>query len=152
MKWRAAGPDPELRDAAAQLAQYTDQLLAEPVRRLAAGTTFATWYSRNQETLRSQPYLREANGLAAMQLLPLFERDPHRWAALAYLNAAMPSPGESFSDFLAAWGAASPPDLRPLVAEIRSLFGFEPASAASDATDSSRTQCPRRCTSSGCGS
>ena len=49
--------------------------------------------------------------------------------ALAYLNATPPSPEQSFADFLAAWRAAVPPELRPVVDEIRALFGAQPKSA-----------------------
>ena len=141
-KWCNAAFDPQLREAAPQLEQYLRQLLAESHRRLDAGTDFATWYSRNRETLRGKPYLRELNELAATQFLPLFERNPNRWAALAYVNPTQPSPEQSFSNFLAAWGAASPPDLKPLVAEMQTLFGMSPTSAPSNAIDHPTAQAP----------
>lgn len=121
--WRDAPPDVQLRDAAALLAKYADQLLDESHRWLDGSTTLAQWYSRNQATLRRDPYARETNEVVATKLLPLFEQDPRRWAALAHLNTTRPVPGQSFADFLAGWSAASPPDLRPFVAEIRALFG-----------------------------
>lgn len=130
VKWRDA-PDAQLREAAPQLAQYLGQLLAEPQRRLPAGAERTTWYSQNREALEREPYLRESNELAATWLLPLFEQDPGRWAALAYLNPASPPLREqSFTDFLAAWSAALPPELKPLVAEIRAIFGVQPSGAS----------------------
>jgi hypothetical protein len=151
VKWRDS-TDPQLREAAAQLSQYFEQLLAEPHRGLDPGTDLAAWYFRNQETLRGKPYLRELNELAATRLLPLFESDASRWAALAYLNPIDPSPGQSFSDFLQAWSAASPPALRPLVAEIRALFGLQPISAPSDGGPVRTLQTPAPDKKSGCGS
>lgn len=124
-KWnRAEVADPQLREAADQLWQYVSQLLAEPHRRLDAGTDLAGWYARHQETLRHKPYQRELNELVATSLLPLFEADVSRWAALEYLNPATPAPGQSFPDLLGAWSASSPPEWRPLVADIRTLFGI----------------------------
>jgi len=152
VKWCDPAADPPFREGAAQLARYAAQLLAEPHRRLGTGIDFATWYSRNERQLRSNPYYREASELAAIQLLPLFEEDPGRWRALAYLNPAIPSPGQSFSDFLSAWGAASPSELKPVVAEIQALFGLQPASAPMSANvDPLRTR-RQRGKEPGCGS
>jgi hypothetical protein len=140
VKWRDGASDPQLREAAPQLAQYLDQLLAAPNRRLEAGADLAAWYVRHEQALRGNPYLRELNEGAATRLLPLFESDPSRWAALAYLNPAHPSPSQSFADYLGAWSAASPPELQPLVDEIRALFGVRTPSS------------PRRDRGSGSGS
>ena len=141
-KWCESADDPQLREAAPQLAQYVRQQLAEPHRRLDPGTDFATWYSRNQQVLRNEPYLRELNDLVATQLLPLFERNPKRWAALAYLNPEKPVPGQPFSDFLTAWSAASPAEIKPLVAEIQALFGLLPMAAPSGVIDPLRIPYP----------
>ncbi|HEU0199853.1 MAG TPA: hypothetical protein VFR86_05415 [Burkholderiaceae bacterium] len=151
VKWCDPTAEPMLREAAPKLAQYSRQLLAEPHRQLAAGTSFAAWYARNQQALERDPYMRESNELAATQLLPLFEAEPTRWAALAYLNPLNRAPGQSFADFLAAWSAASPPRLRALVAEIRTLFGMQPASGPSGPNDASRTR-PLPGTATECGS
>jgi hypothetical protein len=128
-RWREAPPDPLLGAAAPLLARYADQLLDEPHRQLGDGAGFAAWYARNEGHLRREPYARETNEAVAMRLLPMFEKEPRRWAALAYLNATPPSPEQSFADFLAAWRAAVPPELRPVVDEIRALFGAQPKRA-----------------------
>lgn len=122
-RWREAPPDVLLGEAAPLLARYAEQLLDEPHRRSGDGGSLAGWYARHEAHLRREPYAREMNEIAAMRLLPLFEKDPGRWAALAYLNATPPAPGQPFAAFLAAWSAATPPALRPLVDEIRALFG-----------------------------
>jgi hypothetical protein len=141
-QWCDSADDPQLREAAPQLAQYVRQLLAEPHRRLEPSTDFSTWYTRNRQALQGEPYLRDLNDLAATQLLPLFERNPKRWAALAYLNPANPVPGQSFTDFLAAWSTASPSEFKPLVAEIQALFGVRPMAAAGGAIDALRILSP----------
>jgi hypothetical protein len=123
-QWCDAGAEPLLRRAAPQLVLYDRQLLGQAHRQLADGADMAQWYASHQDALRSQPYLRELNELAAAQLLPLFERDPGRWAALAFLNPVEPSPGLSFAGFLARWRNALPAGLQTLVAEIQQLFGL----------------------------
>jgi len=115
--------DAQLRVAATQLAQYIKQLTAEPQRQLDPGANFADWFASNQATLRLYPYNRELNELVATQLLPFFERNPELWQALAYLNEATPILRQPFTTFLTNWEAASPIAVRPLIAQIRSLFG-----------------------------
>jgi hypothetical protein len=68
--------DPQLQAAVQQLTRYIAQIKAEPHRRLEPGTDFGKWYEANQDRLTRDPYLRELNELAAMQLLPLFEATP----------------------------------------------------------------------------
>jgi len=143
---------PSLHEAAPRLEQYANQLLAESNRQLDPGTDVAQWYARQRDTLHSQPYLRELNGLAAARLLPLFEKDPGRWAALAYLHPPGPAHGQSFPEFLAAWGEASPQSLKPLVTEVEALFGFMGASAPGSSTDAFSAVPRRPSTGSGCGS
>ena len=121
-RWHEAPPDALLGEAAPLLARYAEQLLDEPHRSNGNGSSFASWYARNEANLRREPYAREMNEAAAMRLLPLFEKDPGRWAALATLHATAPSPGQPFAAFLAAWSAATLPELRPVVEEIRALF------------------------------
>lgn len=130
-RWCAAAPGSPFREAAPQLAQYLRQLLAEPHRALAAGNSVAEWYARNRGALQRDPYLRELNELAAAQMLPLFEKDPARWSALAYLHTPDSAPDSSFADTLEAWRAAAPPQTKSLVDEMRVLFGLQAASAAS---------------------
>ena len=142
VQWCNSADDPQLREAAPQLAQYVRQLLAEPHRRLDPAIDFSTWYARHGQALRVEPYLRELNDVVATQLLPLFERNPTYWGALATLHPASPVPGQSFADFLAAWSEASPSDIKPLVAEIQALFGLRPMVAAGVASDPIRTPSP----------
>lgn len=154
VKWCGAGTtDPQLREAAGQLRQYANQLLAERHRVLDPGTTFESWFARNEPTLRREPYLREATELVGAALLPLFEADPRRWEALAYLNPTKPLPGGSFADFLASWEAALPTELRPVVNDIRRLFGLGPNPAPGSSDFALRSPSPLGPgTGPGCGS
>jgi hypothetical protein len=121
-QWCDAGADLLLRRAAPQLAQYARQLLGQAHRQLDSRTTLAQWYAQQHETLRNQPYLREFNELVALQLLPLFEQAPERWAALAFLNPTEPAADLPFPAFLVRWRAEVPADLQPLVVNIQALF------------------------------
>ncbi|MEY4751796.1 MAG: hypothetical protein RIQ60_4010 [Pseudomonadota bacterium] len=119
------------RHIAPQLTQYAEQLIAQPHRQLESGIALKAWYAQHMETLRSQPYLREYNELVALQLLPLFETEPARWAALAWLNPTELAPGLPFADYLDAWRIATPVFVQPLVANIQTSFGLVPPLAPS---------------------
>lgn len=113
---------------AAVFADYADFLQAQEHRRVPAAPGLAHWYRENEAALRASPYLREKNELVAAALLPLFERKPELWRALAYLNPTPTSAGKDFYDFLGDWYAACPADdeLASLVGETMALFGFTP--------------------------
>lgn len=146
-RWCAEQRGSPARDAGEQLAQYLQQLLAEPHRKLAAGRSMADWFDQNQSSLRREPYLRELNELAAAQLLPLFEKEPAGWTALLHLHPSDGAPIRSFADLLTTWRAAAPPQARPLVDAIQSLFGLaSPTPSGRDTTTtlaSSKPACGR---------
>lgn len=125
-RWCQSPPGPQFREAAAQFSLYLRQLLAEPHRTVGAGAPFRDWYERQRGALQREPYLRELNEAVAVQLLPLFDKDPRRWAALSDLHPEHATAGGSFADLLAAWRAAVPPDLGSLVDDIGRLFGTQP--------------------------
>lgn len=110
-------------------AAYADQLLAQPHRRLPLSQSFGNWYEENRSSLQASPYLREKNELVATTLLPLFEREPEMWQAIAYLNADRSSAAKPFAAYLADWHAACPPASRQLVADAMRLFGISPSGA-----------------------
>jgi hypothetical protein len=83
----------------------------------------ADWYARHRDELRERPTDRD-NGLAiAAALLPLFEKDPSRWAAIHWLNASeRPQPAD-FRDHLAAWRDRVPPEQADAVEAVAEAFG-----------------------------
>lgn len=109
---------------------YADHLLAESHRRLPANQTLSQWYAENQPALHDNPYLREKNELVATMLLPLFEKDPSMWRAIAYLNANPASAGKSFSEYLADWHGACPTGTQEHLGQAMSLFGTGSGPAA----------------------
>ncbi len=121
--WAQSDADQDLQQAAPLLAKYADTLLAQPHRELPAGLSMSAWFAQNEDQLRREPYLRELNELVAAQILPLFERNPELWRALAYLNVSAAPAHSQFYDYLALWRAAAPQEFKPFVAELESLFG-----------------------------
>lgn len=144
--WCDGAGDAWRREAAAQFSRYARQLLDEPHRTPGLQATLAAWYDRHRETLRTRAYERELNEVVATELLPLFEQDAGRWAALASLRQGEAPPGQSFADFLARWAQAAPAASRSLVPSIQTLFGLRSAAEGLNAPP-----LPQRGTAPECG-
>ncbi|MBI2309103.1 MAG: hypothetical protein HYU78_17575 [Rhodocyclales bacterium] len=132
-RWSAEPPDRLWANNPALFTNYADFLQAQAHRRLPAAQSLDRWYRENEAALRASPYLREKNELVASALLPLFERNPELWRALAYLNPTQASAAKDFRDFLGDWYAACPAgdsELTGLVGQTMALFGFAPPAVA----------------------
>jgi len=119
--WDREPPYPNWRDYAPRLDDYATRRLAESPR--PTEMSLAAWYARHRDELRERPTDR-ANGLAiAAALLPLFEAEPDRWAAIHWLNAGDPPQPASFREHLAAWRRRVPAEHREAVEAIAEEFG-----------------------------
>ena len=111
------------RDAMRELA---DQLMRAPHRSALHGADLAAWLRANEPALRANPYLRQRNEQVAAQLLKIFEREPARLVALAFLNASSAPAPADFGGYLADWCEHTPAAAQPVVREIMAAFGFPP--------------------------
>lgn len=125
--WAAAPPGPEWRAEADHLRRFFDLLIAEGHRRLPPEAPLASWLRDNEDSLRRDPYLRQKNEVLANLLLPLFERDPENWQALAYLNLDPADARSSLRAYLARWYANTPLAQRGLVAGVLALLALDDA-------------------------
>ncbi len=125
--WAAAPPGPEWRAEADHLRRFFDLLIAEGHRRLPPEAPLASWLRDNEDSLRRDPYLRQKNEVLANLLLPLFERDPENWQALAYLNLDPADARSSLCAYLARWYANTPLAQRGLVASVLALLALDDA-------------------------
>ena len=121
--WTTNPPYSNWKSFAPHLREYTDKLLADPARQLPRGQSFTNWFTLAEPSLRTNATQRLKNGLIAAQLLPLFEAEPARWEALAWLNLGTRDPRLPFQRYLQEWRAVCPPKHRPLVERVAALFG-----------------------------
>jgi hypothetical protein len=128
--WAAAPPARQWAGYGPVFASYAEFLQAQPHRRPGQRPAVDRWYREHAAALAADPYQREMNERLATALLPLFERDPGRWRAIAYLNADTASATKGFADFLGDWYLACPPEARDIVQQTMELFGFTPPSPA----------------------
>lgn len=134
-QWRSRPPAAGLDGGGDTLAALADYLLNESHRRLSRSDTPGSWFRAHETELHANPYLRDRNELVSNLLLPMFERDPSAWAAIAYLNSSVADADARFADYLAAWRRACPSAQRQLVEQIIALFALEPAPALLLAAD-----------------
>jgi hypothetical protein len=119
--WKTRPPYPNWKSNAPSLRKYADNRMAEA--KLPADTTLAEWCKRNEAELRKDPCLRAKNRVVAGALLPLFERSPEHWEAVACLNPGKPPGRLSFQQYLEAWHKRCPAKHRAFVREIAKQFG-----------------------------
>lgn len=120
--WAKTPPYPNWRDFAPTHRKYADDRLK--MGELPPNTAFVQWLRENEPAMRKEPCLREKNSVVAAALLPLFERQPEHWEAVAWLNAQPVREPRTLEQHLAAWRANCPERHRPFVAEVAKVFGI----------------------------
>ncbi|MBE3132602.1 MAG: hypothetical protein IMZ55_03955 [Acidobacteria bacterium] len=119
--WRTDPPYPHWTDFAPHLRSYAEERLKDA--RLPRGTTLAAWYREHEATLRKDACQRDLNRVVAGELLALFEKEPRRWEALTWLNAAPATAPRTFEQYLADWHAQCPPAHQGFVRQVAERFG-----------------------------
>jgi hypothetical protein len=121
-EWERKAPYPNWKGYASSLRQYRDERIAAST--LPKDETLPAWFRPREAALRKDPGLRELNNVMAVALLPLFEAEPARWAAVASLNGrrkrTMPI---SFPAYLGAWKQAAPEAQRDFIDRVAARFG-----------------------------
>jgi hypothetical protein len=118
--WQTAPPYPNWKDYSGSLADYAKDRSRDFA--IPAGRAFREWFRENEPGLRADPHQRAKNGIVALRLLPLFEKEPRGWASLAALNAVRPQAGATLADYLRSWRDKSAPAHRGFIAEVAAQF------------------------------
>ena len=109
--WLTAPPYAAWRDYAPWFAAYAQERLALQEHHLPAGTSFVVWFRANEPALRQDSTKRDRNTIIAAQLLPIFEKEPRGWGALAFFRRAA-NPNQSLSRHFADWRSSCPRELQ----------------------------------------
>jgi len=94
------------------------------VRKIGGASEFGAWLGEKMPDLRANPTGAD-NAVVAVNLLPLFSRNPQYWQTVAYLNAGEKDAEADFQTFLQNWFDATPGNLRPAVSQIAASLGFQ---------------------------
>jgi len=119
--WLVAPPYAVWRDYAPWFSVYATERLALPEHHLPAGTSFVVWFRANEPALRRDSTRRDRNTIIAAQLLPIFEKEPRGWGALAFFCRAA-NPNQSLSRHFADWRSSCPSELQQFVAKLAAVF------------------------------
>jgi hypothetical protein len=122
--WLVAPPYPVWHEYAPWFFAYAEERLALPEHNLPAGTPFVVWFRANQRALRQDSTRRDRNTIVAAQLLPIFEREPRGWGALAFFSRAA-NPNQSLSQQFTKWRWGCPPELQRFVTKLAAVFEVE---------------------------
>lgn len=126
--WQTDPPYRNWKGYAGSLTEYARKRIDAAA--LPDGQTLAQWYGENAEALGKNATDREKNTVVAAALLPLFERNPEHWAAVASLNAGRPARAQAFVEYLNDWQVHAPTEHRPFIRLLSERFGVALAGQA----------------------
>jgi hypothetical protein len=121
--WKKGPAPPNWKNYAPNLQKYAQERIDKA--QLPPNTTLPQWYEANARRLAKTGYDRDMNTLVAVQLLPLFEKEPEHWEAIADLARAKKGHSESLADFLKAWQTHCPEKHRAFVAALAAKFAID---------------------------
>jgi hypothetical protein len=121
--WKRSPPYTGGESFAPALSRYADDVMKDAG--LPRGKTLAAWYAENRAALEAKEDDRPRNRVVALEILPLLEKEPARWASLAFLNAEKLPRDASLPDLLRAWRARAPEEHRAFIAEVARRLGAE---------------------------
>jgi hypothetical protein len=119
--WLIAPPYAAWRNYAPWFAMYAEERMALPEHHLSAGTSFVAWFRANEPALRQDPTRRDRNTIVAAQLLPIFEKEPRGWGALAFFRRAA-NPNQSLSQHFTRWRSGCPRELQPFITKLAAVL------------------------------
>ena len=122
--WLIAPPYAPWRNYAPWFSAYAEERLAPPEHHLPAGTPFAVWFRANERGLRQDPARRDRDTIVAAQLLPIFEKEPHGWGALAFFRRAA-NPNQSLSQYFTKWRSGCPREFQRFVTKLAAVFDVD---------------------------
>ncbi|MFP6854498.1 MAG: hypothetical protein VB980_01840 [Opitutales bacterium] len=121
--WKTAPPYPNWKSYGPSFRKYAQDRIDE--HPWPKPKSIAAWYRENAKALAENATDRKKNTTVATQLLPLFEKNPKRWAATAYLNIRKTNKTRDFTTYLTDWRNACPAKDKPFAIKIAGLFGMK---------------------------
>lgn len=119
--WKTNPPYPNWKDYSGSLQSYAQNY----IDKTKTPEDMAAWYRLHRKHLASNPTDREKNRILAVRLLPMFEKTPSLWKAVAHLNEGEDHKDRNFTEHMRAWHANTPRHLGPRIEEIANLLGVE---------------------------
>ena len=131
VRWQTEPPYPHWKSYHKALSDYAQKRIDQ--HPLPTGKSLATYVAEHRRSLQQNPTQRKLNTTVAVQLLPLFEAEPHRWAAVRHLNAGKPDSAPTLESYFRRWHATVPEEHKAWVAQVAGMLNIELKSPAAEA-------------------
>ena len=118
--WAHRPPYSNWKDYRHSLRKYAQERIDE--HRIDKTTSLADWYREHADHLRTHSTDRPKNTAVAIEILPLFERQPKYWAAVSFINQGRTKDPQDFKTYLNNWRSHCPEEYKPLVTQILNQF------------------------------
>lgn len=136
--WETHPPYQNWMDYRLKLREYAQERIDAPEHTLPEGECFPAWLVSNAARLRTNACERTLNTVVAKEILPVFEKTPSAWEAIAYLRTGQDGP--EVADHLRTWCSSCPQSVRESAAKIAAILnlhqssGTEPPNKAPETT------------------
>jgi len=121
-KWQYNPPYPNWKSYSSALKEYLNNILNEKHR--IVNTDLSTWYQKNKNSLRNDPYIRDKNEVLATAIYRFIQEGKFRISTIQYLNLGTPDKDKPFSTYLREWYENSPEENRESVLNVIELLGI----------------------------
>jgi hypothetical protein len=118
ISWQRNPPYSNWSDYSQHLYNYAEERIIDNKHQLPAGITCSQFFLENKVELRHNSIMRENNTTIALQILPIFERNPKHWQSIRYL----PNSSGTFQFFLSRWHKNVPIEHKSFVQRIATIF------------------------------
>ena len=119
--WEHNPPYENWKNYASALKKYLDDMLNEKHR--IVKTDLSTWFHKYENTLRSDPYIRDKNEVVATAIYRLIQEDKFKISSIQYLNLGIPNKDKPFSIYLREWYENVSDENRESVLNVIKLLG-----------------------------
>lgn len=113
--WKTSPPYENWRDYSSALYNYAEERIISEDRNLPEGIEFLDWFKANMGALERDEYMREANAIIAIKLLPIFEVNTKLWLAVTYLNTWIITDTDDIYQLFDNWLCSVPNELKSAV-------------------------------------
>lgn len=120
VSWETDPPYPNWKASSGKLHEYAQNLIDQT----KLPDDFPKWWNANCDKLCQRSNERELNRMVAVRLLPIFEKHPELWGAVAYINRGPNRESQDFPGYLQNWHDQAPRDFGDNIAEISAIFGI----------------------------
>jgi hypothetical protein len=121
--WQKNPPFVNWRDYAIKLHDYAEDRITKA--RAFSDEPFVPWFEKSQPLLRKKSTMRDHNCRIAIELLPLFEKHPAGWEAMAFFSSEPPTADQTLEQHFARWLHHATPKHHAFIRSLAAVFALK---------------------------